>query len=132
MRGGATILGNERYPVDSGWKQIPLTSPWGAYAAAWPTGQYRMTPGGVVMLRGLVANTANSTQLVVGYLPSGYWPGLPHLFTTRTQTNASSSLEQSCRVDVGSVGAIVLVSAGLNLGTAVTWLSLNGISFVMP
>ena len=66
----------DEYCTDSGWKNLPLSSDFEAYAST-SVPKYRKV-GKVVEVRGAVKPTAtitsSSTEITIGTLPSGYYP----------------------------------------------------------
>lgn len=104
------------------WTNLSLVNGWVAHdAAVHPTAQYTITTDGsskIVTLRGLIRGGSATWNTAIATLPVAARPGKSIILST---TNTS----EFTRIDIGSNGVILF------LGSNNTWLSLDGLSFVV-
>ena len=104
---------------DAEWQPMNLQNGWETHSTTYSSPEYRITAGGVVVLKGLVKKSGTpSASEVIANLPAGYRPTDRLMFVT----NSSSS--DHGRIDVDSNGNV-----DFYYGTG-GWISLEGIRFI--
>jgi hypothetical protein len=102
--------------VDPGaWQALSMSANWGAYGAPNPNPQYRITPSGEVILRGVIKKTGNFTypQELFATLPVGARPVSTTIFTAMAASGLSGgSSNTPVRVDIGSDGTMTAFTGG--------------------
>lgn len=97
---------------------------WANYDAAYNSLEYRRI-NDIVYLRGVVERTSGSSTTITT-LPSGFWPELNERFTVPMEM---SSTVQFAQIKIASVDGVISIENPSIGSTAVTWLSLDGITF---
>ena len=102
------------------WTEVTVFGTnWSNYTAtsAYNTAGFYKDPFNVVTLKGLVTHTAGGSGTTIFTLPEGYRPAKSLIF--KGEANSGHS-----RTDVNADGSVVL-----QVGSATSYLSLEGISF---
>ena len=104
----------------SDWRPLDMASGWEAYGGAFADTRYKMTPGGTIVVEGMVRN---GTDRVIANLPEGARPEKTNLFNPHMRYNSVTGVG---RVDVRATGEIVLDSPAASI---TQWVSLSGLTF---
>ena len=104
----------------SDWSPLSMASGWEAYGGAFADTRYKMTPGGIIVVEGMVRN---GTDRVIANLPEGARPEKTNLFNPHMRYNSVTGVG---RVDVRATGEIVLDSPAASI---TQWVSLSGLTF---
>ncbi|MFC4089360.1 hypothetical protein [Micromonospora sp. GCM10011541] len=115
-----TVLMQRGIGYTGEWIAPPLTGGWVWYQATYEPPGYKMDPGGVVRLKGLIKSGTvdDAAGSPVFTLPEGYRPGNRGLFSVNAGGNTMG------RIDVLPDGRVA-VAAGVN-----SYQSLDGITFL--
>lgn len=102
------------------WTPLPLVNNWVDYGGAYSTAAYTRTRDGLVIIKGLIKNSAAQTAYApMASLPADYAPQGRLMFGTSTTPNISA------RVDVATNGDLLFGANG-----AIGWMSLDSIAYV--
>ena len=103
----------------SDWRGLSLTNGWTRESIQYPPGRFRMSPGGVILLDGLLKGTS-ATALDVATLPEGARPE----YRTILASIASIGGNVMARTDILPTGAIRFNTSG-----TAGYYSLSGLTF---
>ena len=104
----------------SDWRPLSMASGWEAYGGAFADTRYKMTPGGIIVVEGMVRN---GTDRVIANLPEGARPEKTNLFNPHMRYNSTYGIG---RVDVRATGEVVLDSPAASI---TQWVSLSDLNF---
>jgi hypothetical protein len=97
------------------WTAPTLLNSWVNYSASYAQAGYRILPGGLVQLRGLIKNGTAGTLFT---LPVELRPFYDHIMNGHTNPNGTVA-----RVDIQAAGNVVAT------GYSTSWLSLSAIIY---
>jgi hypothetical protein len=110
-------------PVDSGWQQLALSSPWANFGAPYRPLSARLL-GPVVHLDALVSLSASATGAsTIATVPSNMYPPYEQIFWVQAAGTGW------IRLDIYASGAIVFNAYGSSVVPSGTWVSLAGIAW---
>lgn len=98
------------------WRTPQMNNGWVNYDPVYNPATYRMLPGSMVEIRGLIKNGGIGTNVFL--LGQGWWPLFNQIRIVMTYNNVAG------RVDIGGNGSVVPITGSS------TWVSLDGIQWL--